>query len=80
MATQQEVQNAVNAATTAALTDQLQGKKWYLSKILWVNLIAAAAMVVQMNYGFIFDANFQTLALTLVNIGLRSISKDPIVW
>jgi hypothetical protein len=78
--TQQEVQNAVTAATTAALTDQILGKKWYESKTLWVNIVAAVAMIAQMRYGFVFDSSIQTLALTLINVGLRHVTSDPIVW
>lgn len=77
MSTQQDLLTA--AVAEAVVTDAV-GKKWYESKTVWVNTIAFVALGLQMKYGFIIDANYQSLALTLVNLGLRKITKDPIVW
>ena len=80
MATKEEVNAAVTAATTSALTDQLLGKKWYESKTFWVNIVAASGLLAQMKWGFVFDVSVQTLVLALVNMGLRKVTSDPIVW
>ena len=55
-------------------------KKWYTSKTLWVNAIAAAALILQAKFGFIFDIESQGALLVIVNLILRVITKEEIVW
>lgn len=55
-------------------------KNWYLSKTLWLNAIAAIALLIQTRYGFIIDAEIQAALLTLINAGLRIITKEPLNW
>jgi hypothetical protein len=74
------IKDALTTAATTAILDDAVGKKWYESKTVWVNVIAAAAMFAQIQYGFIVDAASQTLALTLINLVLRKITKDPILF
>lgn len=58
-----------------------QGTVWYLSKTLWVNLIAFVAMITQTVTGHIvISMELQAMALTVVNVILRAITKKPIVW
>jgi hypothetical protein len=70
----------VNAAVTDAAVNNILGKKWYESKTLWINVLAAVSLAAQMKYGFIFGADIQALALTGINAVLRNVTKDPIVW
>ncbi len=54
----------------------METKKFYLSKTLWVNLIAGIAIVAQSITGTaIFDAEAQVGVLALVNMALRIITK-----
>lgn len=80
MVTKQDVNTAVSAAATEALVGQVTGKKFYLSKTFWVNVVCAAALGLQMRYGFVFGPELQALALTAVNLGLRKITSEPVVW
>lgn len=56
------------------------GKKWYKSKTLWVNIVALIAVVIQTYTGFVLDPEAQLAVLTVINILLRLITKEPIVW
>lgn len=56
------------------------GKAFWESKTLWINLLAVVALAVQAQSTFVFDANMQAGLLCLINIGLRTITKDEIVW
>ena len=55
-------------------------KPWYHSKTVWVNFIAAGALIAQANYGFLITPEIQALALTGVNLLLRAVTKEEIVW
>jgi len=55
-------------------------KKWYLSKTIWVNGLAFIGLVAQAQTGFIFSPEMQAFALSLVNLGLRVITKEEILW
>jgi len=57
-----------------------EAKKWYRSKTFWVNAIALAATVLQGSYGFVFSPELQGIALTVVNIILRYVTREEIVW
>jgi len=58
----------------------IKGKKWYLSKTVWANAIAVAAILVQYRFGFFIDPGTQAIILAGVNQWLRKISTEPIVW
>lgn len=68
-----------NAVTEAAV-DQMAGKPFYMSKTFWANVIAAVAMAVQTKYGFVIGPEFQTLGLAVINMALRSVTKEKIIW
>lgn len=70
----------VKAAITEAVEGELLGKKWYLSKTFWANVAAAAMIVVQIKYGFVVPVEYQSLGLTVINLALRKITKEPVVW
>lgn len=55
-------------------------KRILKSKTIWVNLLAFIAFWVQKEYGFIISEDLQMQALTLINIILRFVTKEPIAW
>ena len=75
-----DVNSAIAAAASEALVSQVTGKKFYLSKTFWVNVVCAAALGLQMRYGFVIGAELQALALTAINLGLRKITNEPVTW
>jgi hypothetical protein len=74
------VNDAISAATAEALVAQVNGKKFYLSKTFWVNVLCAAALGLQMRYGFVISPDLQALALTGLNLILRKLTNQPVVW
>lgn len=55
-------------------------KKWYLSKTLWVNIIAIIAYAIQLFVGKnIITPEYQGLILAVINFGLRLITKHELV-
>jgi len=75
-----DVNSAIAAAASEALVSQVTGKKFYLSKTFWVNVVCAVALGLQMRYGFVIGAELQALALTAINLGLRKITNQPVTW
>jgi hypothetical protein len=55
-------------------------KKWYLSKTLWVNAIAIGAIVAQSQTGFIIAPELEIAILSLINLSLRVVTKENVVW
>jgi len=55
-------------------------KKWYLSKTVWANIIALVGLIAQTQTGFVFTPESQAVVLTLLNLGLRTITKEEIIW
>lgn len=51
-------------------------KKWYKSKTMWVNSIAAAAIIVQMSIGGTVSPEAQMGFLAVVNVVLRIATKE----
>jgi len=75
------VQAPVAQAAGAEVTTVLSaGKKWYESKVVWVNAIAVVALVAQSYFGYSIPAAYEATALGLLNLILRAITKDPITW
>lgn len=75
-----DLQTTSITTATDAINSQIAGKPFYKAKTFWANIIAMAGMLVQMKYGFPVSIEAQTLVLSVVNLALRSITKDPIVW
>ena len=67
-------------AVAEVIEGEMTGKRWYYSKTFWANIIAGVAVVAQTSYGFVFPMEYQMLALSLVNMGLRKISTGAITW
>ena len=76
MSTNQQITQAV----AEVIEGEMTGKKWYYSKTFWANIIAGVAVVAQTSYGFVLPLEYQMLALSLVNVGLRKISAGAITW
>ncbi|MFT5875297.1 MAG: hypothetical protein ACI8WT_004280 [Clostridium sp.] len=59
----------------------MTNKKWYLSKIVWVNAIALVAVMAQTMTGKeIVTPELQVMALSVVNLVLRTVTKENIIW
>lgn len=57
------------------------GKKWYESKTMWVNIVATVVIIVQTVTGDdIFKPEYQVIALSVLNVVLRTITKENITW
>lgn len=61
----------------------MDSTKWYASKTLWVNVVAAAATlagVFKVDLGLTpeVQATVVTTILALVNVGLRLVTKTPV--
>ncbi len=56
------------------------GKKFWQSKTFWVNLIAIVALVLQQYTGYVITPEKQVAILSVINVVLRFVTKEPIVW
>ncbi len=56
------------------------GKAPWLSKTLWVNLLAIIALFFQWIFGFDIPAAIQVSLLGAVNLWLRTTTTQPINW
>jgi hypothetical protein len=74
------IKDSLTTAAADAILSENTGKKWYTSKTVWVNIIAAGALFAQMKWGFIIDPSTQALVLSGVNLVLRKITKEAIVF
>jgi len=72
--------SSIAAATAEAVEGAVTGKKFWMSKTFWVNILAAAAMLAQMHVGFVVSPELQAMGLTVVNLVLRKITKEPVTW
>jgi len=75
-----DAKDNISAAIGEVVSDQMTGKKFYESKTFWVNVVMALAVTVQSKYGFVMGPEMQALVIAGVNLVLRKITKDPIVW
>lgn len=55
-------------------------KAFYFSKTFWVNLIALIVLAVQTQTGYVVAPEIQVAALSLINVVLRAITRQPITW
>jgi len=55
-------------------------KIWWKSKTFWVNAIALGAIVAQSQFGYILLPEGQLVLLSIINLILRKITKEEIVW
>lgn len=55
-------------------------KKWYASKTLWANVIAIGAGFAAKQFGVEISAESQVAILGVLNLILRLVTKEEIVW
>lgn len=55
-------------------------KHFLQSKVLWVNILAFLAFFIQTQFGFVISEELQLQLLSLINIGLRFVTKEKLVW
>ncbi|ADO44957.1 hypothetical protein Hydth_0558 [Hydrogenobacter thermophilus TK-6] len=67
-------------ASAYSSAERQYGKKWYKSKTIWVNLIAFIALLLSEKLGISLTKEEQGALLVVINIALRIITKEPIVW
>lgn len=77
---QEPINTAINSAITDITVNTMAGKKFWESKTFWTNAVAAAALLIQMRWGFIIGPEIQALALTAINLALRKVTTQPITW
>ena len=59
----------------------MTNKQWYFSKTLWINAIAAVAIITQGVTGNMYlDAELQVAILAVINLILRLVTGQPIKW
>ena len=58
----------------------MDSKKFWLSKTLWVNMLAIAALIIQSQTGYVFSPEAQVSILGVLNVLLRVVTKIPIEW
>lgn len=71
---------ALTAAVAELAVSQMTGKKFYKSKTFWANIVMAGAVAVQAKFGFVVGPELQAFAITGINLVLRKLSKEEIVW
>ncbi|MBS3886797.1 MAG: hypothetical protein KGZ41_05165 [Dethiobacter sp.] len=58
----------------------MEGKKWYLSRTIWVNLIALAALLLKTEAGIALTSEETAGILVVINLILRMITKEPLKY
>lgn len=58
------------------MSDTSSTKKFWQSKTFWVNVIAAIAIGIQTQTGFVIDPSIQAVVLSVLNTGLRLVTKQ----
>lgn len=56
----------------------MENKKWWASKTLWVNIIAAGALFIQSQFGYALDPIMQGYILAGINFALRFVTTKPV--
>ncbi|MCX8070224.1 MAG: hypothetical protein N2738_06945 [Thermodesulfovibrionales bacterium] len=55
------------------------GKRWFLSKTIWVNAIALIALILQNKFGYVLSTDEQIAILAVINMIIRFLTKQPLV-
>lgn len=53
-------------------------KKWFTSKTLWINVVAAFALFLQSQFGYVLDPVMQGYILAGVNFAIRFVTTKPV--
>ncbi len=75
-----EKNTAIAAAMSEAIEGQLTGKKFWQSKTFWANIVLGGAVIVQTQTGFVIGPELQSLIIVGINLVLRKITKDAVIW
>ncbi len=74
------IRKLIGLASAYKEAEEKYGKKWYRSKTLWVNLIALISLLINEKVGIPISESEQVAILSVVNIVLRLITKEPVRW
>jgi hypothetical protein len=74
------VTTATADAVNAAVEEVAAGKKFWMSRTFWANVVMAGAILLQSRYGFVIPLEVQTLIVSGVNLALRKITREPVTW
>jgi len=55
-------------------------KEYIKSKTLWLNIIALIAIISAGQFGLVLDGTIQAAMLVMINVLLRMITKEELVW
>ena len=66
--------------TSTLSKEDVRMKKWFKSKMLWVNIIAIASIIVRSEMGYTFTPEVELIILGAINMILRVITKEEIIW
>ena len=53
-------------------------KKFWKSKTFWTNAIALVALAIQIEYGFAISIELQAMGLVIINLILRTYTKEEL--
>ena len=56
----------------------VMGKKWYTSKTIWANVVAAVSLFVTSQFGYKISTETQAGIIAGLNIVLRIITKEAL--
>ncbi len=74
------IRRLIGLASAYKEAEDRYGKKWYRSKTLWVNLIALISLFLNEKVGVPISESEQMAILSVVNIVLRLVTKEPVRW
>lgn len=55
-------------------------KSWIKSKTLWINILAIVTLIIRAEYGYTLTPEAEIAILGGINIVLRAITKEEIIW
>ena len=70
----------IKAAVKAIAEEEMKSKKWYTSKTVWVNAVTLFAAAAQAKWGIVMPIEYQLGLVSIINVGLRAITKQNIEW
>jgi len=63
------------------VVNNMINKRWFLSKTVWVNVIALIGVMLQAIYNKeVIPVELQATIISVINLLLRTITKENIVW
>ena len=74
---------AVGEIVQEIVVDKITGKKFYLSKTFWANVILVAASIAASQVPALapfLTPDIQAVILGGVNLALRAVTDEPVTW